>query len=51
MLIKKGLASIQIGENEDYPEEINEWFKVEEDVREQQIGIWQYGGAFDDEND
>ena len=47
MLIEKGLASIKkfTDEDEDLPEEINEWFDIEEEVKESQIKRWQYGGA------
>ena len=37
--------------NEEYPEEINDWFSYEEDAKEAQIKIWQYGGADGDESD
>lgn len=30
------------------PEEINEWYDFEEEAREQQIKIWQYGTTADD---
>ena len=35
MLIEKGLASLKkfTDEDEDLPEEINEWFDIEEEVR------------------
>ena len=47
ILIEKGLASLRKfnDEDEDLPEEINEWFDIEEEVKESQIKIWQYGGA------
>lgn len=38
-------------ETEDCPEEINDWFNFEEEAKEQQLKIWQYGENFDDEND
>ena len=38
-------------ENDEYPEEINNWFTIEEDVKDQQIGIWLYGGAVDEDDD
>lgn len=50
MLIQKGLASLQKFEEdaEDLPEEINDWFDIEEEVKESQIKIWQYGGTGDE---
>ena len=50
-LIQKGLAGLRVSSDEGYPDEINAWFKFEEDARENQIGIWQFGGAeaFDEE--
>ena len=43
--MQKGLGGIQVGEDEDYPEEVNEWFAIEEEAREQQLGFWQFGGV------
>ena len=37
-----------LDEEEDLPEEINEWYNLEEDAREKQLNIWQYGGATGD---
>ena len=53
LLIQKALAQIQKLEedDEDYPEEINNWFDIEEDVKDQQIGVWQYGGALDEDDE
>jgi hypothetical protein len=51
LLLEKGLASLQKFDEEaqdSLPEEINDWFDIEEDLREAQIKIWQYGGAGDD---
>lgn len=52
-LIERGLAQIQKfdEENDEYPEEINDWFNIEEDVKDKSLGIWQYGGAVDDDED
>jgi hypothetical protein len=46
-LIEKSLAQLQKFEedNDDYPEDINDWFDIEEEQRELQNKIWQYGGA------
>jgi hypothetical protein len=37
LLIQKGLASMKKfdEDNEDLPEEINDWFDIEEDIKEQ----------------
>ena len=50
-LIKKGLAALTIGEDEEYPEEVNGWFKFEEEAREEATGLWQFGGANDLDDD
>lgn len=51
-LIQKGYAATNVQDDE-YPEDISKWFDFEEEARENQIGIWQYGGAdaFDEEAD
>lgn len=51
-LIEKSLAQMQKfdEDNDDYPEEINDWFDIEEEQRDLQNKIWQYGGAQDDED-
>lgn len=51
-LIEKSLAQLQkFDEDKDeYPEEINDWFDIEEEQRELQGKIWQYGGAQEDED-
>lgn len=52
ILIEKSLASLKrFSEDDDYPEEINDWFDIEEEVKEGQLKIWQYGGAHGDESD
>ena len=45
-LLKAGLA--QISSEEELPAEIASWYDVQENAREDQIGVWQYGGAGDD---
>lgn len=48
-LIVKGLARMQsLGDDEDVPEEVNDWYSWEEEARDNQVKIWQYGGAADD---
>lgn len=32
-------------------DEVSKWFDFEEVARDQQVGIWQYGGTLDDEAD
>jgi endonuclease YncB( thermonuclease family) len=51
-LLQKGLAGIRADE-EDLPEEVNEWYNFEEEARDNQTGIWQYGGAdaFDEDQE
>lgn len=46
-LLKKGLAGIrrQTDDDEDFPKEVDEWYTTEEIARDNQTGIWQYGGA------
>jgi len=43
-LIESGLAATRTSEEEEVPEEVNKWFEIEEEAREAQLGIWQYGG-------
>jgi len=51
-LVEKGLASLKkFSDDDELPEEINDWFDIEEEVKESQIKIWQYGGAYEDEDD
>jgi endonuclease YncB( thermonuclease family) len=52
-LIQKGLGGIRVSDDIENPSEINSWFKFEEEARDNQIGIWQFGGAdaFDEEAD
>lgn len=45
-LLSAGLA--QISSEEELPSEITSWYDVQENAREEQIGVWQYGGAGDD---
>lgn len=47
ILLKKGLGGIrrQTDDDEDFPKEVDEWYTVEEIARDNQTGIWQYGGA------
>ena len=45
-LLSKALA--QISSEGDLPAEITSWYDVQENAREEQIGVWQYGGAGDD---
>lgn len=40
---------MNVGDDDEYPEDINEWFNYEEEAREEQVGIWQYGGNIDDD--
>jgi endonuclease YncB( thermonuclease family) len=49
-LLKKGLAAMQkyIEEADELPAEVNDWFDIEEEVKEKQLNIWQYGGAGSD---
>ena len=42
-LIEKGYAAMQ--NDDEVPDEVSKWFDVEEEQRDQQTGIWQYGGA------
>jgi endonuclease YncB( thermonuclease family) len=44
-LVQKGLAAI--AEDEDYPEQVDSWFKFQETARDDQVGFWQYGGIDD----
>ena len=48
-LLYEGLASLRDLEQEggDIPDEVNDWYKIEEDAKEQQLKIWEYGGAVD----
>ena len=50
-LLENGLAMMEKGEEgQDWPEEVNDWFTFEEEAKEQQLKIWQYGeGGFDDD--
>ena len=48
-LLEKGLAAIR--NHDDLPSEASQWAKIEEDARENQVGIWQYGGNIDDDNE
>lgn len=50
-LLSQGLAAMRQSEDEEYPEETNKWFDIEEEAREQQVGIWQFGGELGDESD
>lgn len=52
-LIEKGLAMMKKYDEDDetLPEEINEWYDFEEEAKEQQIKIWQYGNNADDDSD
>jgi hypothetical protein len=38
-------------ENDEIPEEINDWFSFEEEAKENNLKIWQYGGADGYESD
>ena len=38
-------------DDETLPEEINEWYSYEEEAKELQLKIWEYGGAGGDESD
>lgn len=46
-LVQKGLAGLRT--DEELPEEASSWYKFEDDARENQIGIWQFGGELDEE--
>jgi hypothetical protein len=35
-------------EADELPVEVNDWFDIEEEVKEKQLNIWQYGGAGSD---
>lgn len=35
-------------EEENVPDEINDWYSFEEEARDHQIKIWQYGDAGED---
>jgi hypothetical protein len=38
-------------EEDETSAEVNKWFDIEEELKENQVKIWQYGGAGDsDEN-
>ena len=50
-LLESGLAAIRTSEDEEVPEEVNKWFTIEEEARENQTGIWQYGGDIGYESD
>jgi endonuclease YncB( thermonuclease family) len=52
-LVQKGLAGLSLHEDEEPPENYAAWQAAEEEAREGQIGVWQFGGAdaFDEEND
>ena len=53
-LLQKGLAGMRAGdEDEEVPQEVNEWYTFEEVARDNQTGIWQYGGAdaFDEDQE
>lgn len=43
LMVKEGLASIRKG-HDDY-EEVAGWHQMEEEAKEAQLKIWQYGGA------
>ena len=47
ILVAEGLASMQHLDEDDpnIPEEINDWYDYEEEAREKQLKIWEYGGA------
>lgn len=49
-LLERSLAQMErFEEDDEAPEEINDWFDIEEEQRELQNKIWQYGGADDDD--
>lgn len=51
-LLEQGLARMQQFEEEDeLPEEVNEWYDFEEEAKEKQIKIWQYGTTADEDDD
>ena len=35
-------------EEDDAADEINDWYNYEEEAKENQLKIWEYGGAGDD---
>ncbi len=50
-LLESGLAAVRPTEDEEVPEEVNKWFDIAEEARENQIGIWEFGGEVGDESD
>ncbi len=49
-LLEEGLASIYVRENQedDLPKEIDSWYNLEENAKEEQMCIWEYGGNASD---
>ena len=45
-----GLASMNVQgfHEEDVPAEVNDWYNYEEEAKEAQLKIWEYGGAGSD---
>jgi endonuclease YncB( thermonuclease family) len=50
-LLESGLAATRTSDQEEIPDEVNKWYEIEEQARENQIGIWEYGGDIGDESD
>jgi endonuclease YncB( thermonuclease family) len=50
-LLESGLAATRTSDQEEIPDEVNKWYDIEEQARENQIGIWEYGGDIGDESD
>lgn len=49
-LVFEGLARMYTNANneDELPEEINEWYDYEEEAKENQLKMWQYGGQAGD---
>lgn len=48
-LLERGLAAMAVGED-DCPEEAVEWFDYEAEAREEQLGLWEFGGVNDEDD-
>ena len=48
-VLESGLAVIRT--EEELPDEAQKWLDVEEEAREAQTGVWQFGGDIDEDSD
>ena len=51
-LIEEGLAKLDLDQYDDIPNEVSQnWQKVEDECKEEQVKIWKYGGGAVGESD